>query len=232
MQRHTYTLVQFDTVISPDEIIAFRGAILNAFPTQPLFHNHIGTGFHYAYPLVQYKRINKHACIMGINEGAKALKALTESPSIPFQLHEKRKELRTTSIQSAAFTLDVYKQDEENASSCFRYYKLKDWLPLNQANYLKYHKETSLLERIKMLENILTGNIISLASGLKFFINEKICCNIVSIHTQRISQYKGVRLQSMDLTFRINMPLPPYIGIGKGASIGHGIILPTKQKAE
>jgi len=51
-------LIRFRNEISFDEIPWLRGAVIHAVPeTETLFHNHIGSGFRYSYPLVQYKRI-------------------------------------------------------------------------------------------------------------------------------------------------------------------------------
>ena len=58
-------LIRFQNEIANNEVAMFRGAIINAVDNSDvLFHNHTdGDGFRYAYPLIQYKRINRKAAI-------------------------------------------------------------------------------------------------------------------------------------------------------------------------
>lgn len=227
MEKHNYTCIQFKSMISPDEIMGFRGAILKMFPNQVLFHNHIDKGFRYAYPLIQYKQIHNHAYIVGIDKGAEALAELPELCPIKCILKERTVVLEVKSVQTKSFSLEL--AEDDNASVPY-YYKLKDWLPLNQSNYRKYLQTPSLASRINLLERILIGNVISFAGGIGDFINKNLFCDIISIDYQHKSSYKGVELQNMDITFRINLNLPFGIGLGKSASIGHGILFPVKNQ--
>ena len=52
--------VSFENEIRSWEVPVFRGAIIaTAGRDHTLFHNHKDEGFRYAYPLIQYKRIDK-----------------------------------------------------------------------------------------------------------------------------------------------------------------------------
>ena len=229
MQKHIYTYIQFKPMISSDEIMGFRGAILNMIPDQVLFHNHIDTGFRYAYPLIQYKQINNHACIVGIDKGVKALTELQALCPMECALKDRIIKLEIKSVQTESFLLEIVEEDNATSGSCY-YYKLKDWLPLNQSNYRKYLQMPSLVSRIELLEHILIGNVISFAGGIGHFIDKNLFCDIISIDSQHKFYYKDVELQSMDITFRINLKLPPFIGLGKSASVGRGILYPIKKR--
>ena len=73
MKKYIRTLtIYYDTDITSQEIPLFRGAILNVMGEKAnlLFHNHIGdNSFRYAYPLIQYKRIDGKATVVCIDKG-------------------------------------------------------------------------------------------------------------------------------------------------------------------
>ena len=68
-------IIQFNNTIERKEIPLFRGAVIEAVKDSDniLFHNHLGDGFRYAYPLIQYKRLQKRATIVCINEGTNSI---------------------------------------------------------------------------------------------------------------------------------------------------------------
>ena len=81
-------IITFKNRISNEEIPLFRGAIINNFGNRisELFHNHQNEKLRYAYPLIQYKRINGNAAILGIDEGADVLEQLTACNNFICQL--------------------------------------------------------------------------------------------------------------------------------------------------
>jgi hypothetical protein len=54
------TTALFDAKIAPSEVQYLRGNMIKMSDYSPLFHNHSAEGYRYAYPLIQYKRINGH----------------------------------------------------------------------------------------------------------------------------------------------------------------------------
>ena len=70
MTRLKTLTIKFDTQLVENEIQRFRGAIIKLLPQKEvLFHNHINDGYRYAYPLIQYKRLNNKAALFCIGEG-------------------------------------------------------------------------------------------------------------------------------------------------------------------
>ena len=65
-------VIRFSNTITLKEIPLMRGALIHALDSNSnlLFHNHDESGLRYAYPLIQYKRINNKAAMVCINEGA------------------------------------------------------------------------------------------------------------------------------------------------------------------
>ena len=104
------------------------------------------------------------------------------------------------------------------------HYRLNNWLPLNSDNYKQYQESDSLVERIQILERVLIGNILSLLKGVDIHLEEQLKVHVTDITGQRPYVYKKVRLMTFDIEFKTNIQLPQYIGIGKNASIGCGVL--------
>lgn len=219
MEQIKTTKIVFDYKIVGRKIALFRGAISSLAGRDDVFHNHSADGVNYRYPKIQYKTTEGDlATILGINEGADALTTfIGEQQEISATIGKEHKLLKIKSIDTT--------QHELNATSTCMY-KIASWLSLNSGNYKEYMAKTSLAERIAMLESILKGNILSFAKGVGVFFESRIECFITDIGHGRIIKYKNVDLMEFDAQFRTNVSLPPYIGLGKLVSLGHGTITP------
>jgi hypothetical protein len=183
----------------------------------PLFHNHSAEGYRYAYPLIQYKRINGHAAVIGINEGSSAVvQLLSNNPPQCLQIGRRTAPVCETNINT--------KEVKMECDNTLYSYEIKHWLPLNQYNYKMYQQKRGIVEKLAMLESILVGNILSFAKGVGIFLDKQVRCCITDIQQGDNVQYKGVELTSFNARFECNIPLPEYIGLGKSASLGNGII--------
>lgn len=213
-------LVKFQNEISFREVPLFRGAILNALDGQAdvLYHNHTGDStFRYSYPLIQYKRIQKKAAIFCIGEGVEAIGHFLVAQKFGIQLGER-------SVQLAIETVYPKRNLVQTWDSTFRYH-LRNWLALNSENYQKYKELDEMTTRISFLENILIGNLLSFAKGMKIDIKEQIVCKMLSLDEPRLISVKGVKMMAFDAEFKTNLSLPDYMGIGKHVSIGYGTVV-------
>lgn len=69
-------MIRFNNQIAFGQLEAFRGAVVNALNDKDiLFHNHLegDKKFRYAYPLIQYKRINQKAAILCLDMGTESI---------------------------------------------------------------------------------------------------------------------------------------------------------------
>ena len=75
MKKIKILCVRFQNELRPDEIEMFRGAVLSKLQqsTSILFHNHLGNGYRYSYPLIQYKCLDKKAAIVCLEEGTEVI---------------------------------------------------------------------------------------------------------------------------------------------------------------
>lgn len=219
-------LVKFGNEIARHELPLFRGAIVDAVDdADVLFHNHLDDDkLRYSYPLIQYKRLNGKAAIVCVGEGTEAIGQLFSSCNFDVCLGERRLNLDVERIQPQKTLVQVW-QD------MFAYH-LRSWLPLNQENYERYMNTESVAERYAMLERLLVGNILSFAKGVGVHFEEQVVCKITAVDEPRTIRFKNVKMMAFDVEFKSNVSLPNYIGIGKGVSLGHGVVVKNFEKKD
>lgn len=211
-------IVRYDNRISQSEISYFRGAVIASMQgiANELYHNHSTDSVVYRYPKIQYKRINQCAAIVGINEGADAIGQFLSCGISCLSIGERKENLIIKGVQAEQYIVKEWDTSFE--------YHLRKWLPLNTDNYKNYITIESLSEKVAFLERILIGNILSFAKGIDVTLAPNIICQITSMDTPRLQKYKGVKMMMFDVIFKTNVLIPDYIGIGKGVSLGFGII--------
>lgn len=217
-------LVQFKNEISRGEIPIFRGCVNSTMENANiLFHNHINDDeLRYRYPLIQYKRINKCASIVCIGEGTEVIGDFFEAGNFHFKIDEREVDMKIERIEAKRTIVQVW--DSE-----FRY-TMRKWLPLSSENYQEYRKLEGIVEQTVFLQKILIGNILSMCKGLSIAIEKEISCKITNIDNNRIYTYKGVKMMGFDVEFKTNVSLPDFIGLGKGVSLGFGMIKRIENK--
>lgn len=209
--------LKFRNQLQPDEIKWFRGAVIHTSnKNNVLFHNHTEENYRYAYPLIQYKLIHRCAAILCIEEGVEAIGHFFSHYTDRVRIGEKDLHLEIDYVRPAAFSVEVTER-------MFRY-RLRRWIPLNRENYQVYRTLERDDQRMHFLQKILVGNILSCLKGLGIYLDEKITCRIQEITRMYTIPNKGVNLLAFDLIFTANLSLPPYIGLGKNASINCGIL--------
>lgn len=213
-------VVKFSNELAFGEIPLFRGAVINSLGANPelLFHNHTGDNtYRYSYPLIQYKRIHKKAAIFCIGEGVDVMGEFLSANNFSIMLGERPVKLTIEAVSPKRTLVQTW-------DSVFRYH-LRNWLSLNSDNYLKLKDLDEYSARIAFLENILIGNLLSFAKGMKIDIQKEITCKLLSLSEPRLINVKGVKMMAFDTEFKTNLSLPDYMGIGKHASIGFGTIV-------
>ncbi|RIV25642.1 hypothetical protein DYU11_09825 [Fibrisoma montanum] len=223
MKRIRYLTVRFDTDIEQIEIPAFRGAVIEKVGREyDLFHNHAdGTGFVYRYPFIQYKRIGRNPAIICVDEGVDAIHHFFQNQTWHIRLGNRPLELRIRDLRLNQYTLQAWEHT-------FRF-QIRDWLALNEANYARFQHTSDEIDRIELLERVLTGNILSMAKGLDWHIDRKVRVRISAVSPPRLQRFKDQLLTSFDVEFATNVFLPDWIGLGKGVSVGFGVV---KQKSK
>lgn len=224
LPKQKYLILRFTNKIAHHELPLLRGAINETLKDKSsvLFHNHEGDGFRYAYPLIQYKRINQQAALVCINEGTEAVGLLLMQGNFVCRLGEHEVEMVIDGVKAGQALIQTW-------DTAFAYH-LRKWLPLNQDNYDEFQKFEGIAEKCSFLERILIGNILSMGKGLGVHFDKEITCKITHLSEPRLIKLKGIKMMAFDVEFKSNISLPDYFGLGKGASLGFGMVAGKRQR--
>lgn len=211
-----------DKPLKAGEIPSFRGAVITKVGDElNIFHNHKSQEeFFYRFPLIQYKIIRKKAALFCIEEGLEEVYRLFEGRQKKLVIRGKKVPLKLDKLSIDTFTFNVWNHKVR--------YNIFNWLALNQNNYILFQELKSEDKKKSFLTRILVGNILSMAKSLKWHIDKTIELEVQAIIRQKKVRFKGIPFEAFDCTFSTNVSLPEYIGLGKGASHGFGIIRKAK----
>lgn len=208
-----------DAEIRQNEIPLFRGAVINSLGEHPnvFFHNHLDDDkFRYSYPLIQYKRLEKKAAIVCVEEGVDIIGQFLTEVNGTLAVGERQITCNTGRIQPARILVQTWQE-------MFSYH-VSRWLPLNSKNYQLYQNLEGVVEKTMFLENILKGNLLSMLKGLNIHLEKELILKITEIGEPYLLNNKGIKMMAFNADFNCNLSIPNYIGIGKNSSIGCGII--------
>lgn len=214
-----YVIVFFEGRLLEREIPSFRGAIMGIAGNDPLFHNHTEDAADInRYPRIQYKLIDGRPAIVGINDGAEALtKLFLPGAKHIVMIGRDYRSLVVSEVKEEHFNFPL------NGGESTRY-RINKWLPFNSENYSEYQQISSLSDKVSKLDEILTGNILSLYKSFEAFVQDHISAHIVEL-TPRKATFKGIHMLAFDAVIETNFALPVHCGIGKGVSHGFGVII-------
>lgn len=222
MKKIKYLTIHFKNEIGLREIPKFRGAVIESAGREHLlFHNHAGEGLRYAYPLIQYKRIGSKAGLVCLEDGVHEVHAFFQGRPTTLRLGDRIITPEVERLQMNEITLQAW--DKMFA------YRLSNWLALKQENYDAYQAMPDEAERRRFLSTILRGNILSMAKGLGWHVDREIRVELQHVGPLRLMAYKDNRLSAFDLRFRTNVWLPEFVGLGKGAALGFGMVQKDNQ---
>lgn len=213
--------VAFDTQIEPWELRQFRGAIARKVGLEhDRFHNHDNEtgGLHYRYPLIQYKFDRKRPLLVCINDGVEEMHHFFSMPDWSLGLDERFNDLRIARIDMKEVELQPDDVPRE------RRFHLRQWLALNDENYLTYQRLDGLLERTALLEKVLNNHLVALCYGCGLTEPRAFHARILEVKEEKWARFKDVRMLAFSLVFAVDLCIPDFIGLGKGASVGWGVV--------
>jgi hypothetical protein len=212
----TQTTIQFpDIQLQTRDAHKLRGYFGNLFMEHsPLLHNHYDDGSsRYAYPLVQYKVIDRVPALVGFQEGAELL----------VSLFLKIRELDIEGQHFPVLAKNIQqKQCELTVNQQLYNYSFKTlWMALNQENFRKY-QQLDETEKGTFLNRQLQNNILSFYKGLSFRTNERIM--VITRMEEKQTLFKNQSMLAFAGQFTSNAYLPEWAGIGKAVSRGFGTV--------
>ncbi|TXF87993.1 hypothetical protein FUA23_16670 [Neolewinella aurantiaca] len=223
MKPIRYLSVQFDKRIHPDEVRFFRSAVIEKTERKSdLFHNHKDndTKVIYRYPLIQYKLLEEgHAGIVCLEDGTNDIHQLFQAQNLDLRIGRKQQTFKVMDMQLRYCDVSLTASPIE--------YRISNYLPFNQQRYTRWQSLEGQDEvRAELLTATLRGNILAFAKGINWWVDGKVHVSLEKLSLPRIVRFKGQQLLAFDLNFSTNVNLPTWIGLGKGVSIGHGIVEP------
>jgi hypothetical protein len=203
-----------DIKLAPRYSEKIRGYLGSKYSEIDILHNHVGDRFIYRYPLVQYKVISNTPMIIGINEGA----------NIVANIGVKDDEMILDGLKYNLFQKEIIKSsfDFGCAEDYVEYKFVNPWIALNQ-KHIKEYKSSNKIEQEEILKKILIGNIISMAKGVKYSVDERISCWI-NLKEKEV-MLKGIKHIGFTGSFKVNFIIPDYLGLGKSVSRGFGAVI-------
>ncbi|NLI57531.1 CRISPR-associated endonuclease Cas6 [Acetivibrio saccincola] len=196
------------------DIPKIRGYLAGRFPQYLELHNHIGENkFNYGYPVIQYKSIGGVPNIIAINEASKIL------IDIFYDVKEIDMKDKIMSILEKGYVLKT--KEIGTAEGMVEYKFLTPWLALNQDNYERF-ANSGIDERTDILKKILTGNILSMAKGLGYWVEEPIEV-LIKLNPVKIN-YKNRKMIGFKGGFMTNFMIPNHLGLGKSVARGFGTV--------
>ncbi len=219
MPKIKYLSIRFNNNLYPYEIPRFRAAIIEKTKRKSdLFHNHDGeNGFFFRYPLIQYKISQKKASIICLQEGTNEIHQLLKYKNLQMSLAGKKINFEIEDVNLHYYQVQIWDK--------LFHYSLHNWLALNQKHHARFQElEGDKAAQMDLLQSILIGNILAFAKGINWRIEKKIIVKIDQIKSVKFLPFKQKKIMALSINFQSNVSLPNLIGLGKGVSVGFGIV--------
>jgi hypothetical protein len=218
MKKIRTLLVTFSNDIGFAPITSFRGAVIEKVGRENLlFHNHLSDDtFVYKYPLIQYKKISGQPAIFCVDVGVDEIHKLFGQRSWTIDLKGVKVDLKVDRLDMKSTILNVWEKTFD--------YNLWNWQALNEENWANYQKLDNMVDKITMLQKILTANILSFAKGIDWHIDQPVKVILRDVKLERNSKMKDINVRTFEVDFRSNVFLPDFMGLGKGVSKGFGTV--------
>lgn len=216
--------IRFNTPIKGHEIPAFRGALAQKVGLEhEWFHNHDNetNGFHYRYPRIQYKRHRGKPMLVCIENGIEEVQKYFSKSDWSLTFGGETHKMGIEELRVHQF--DIRVMEKMNT------YRIKNWIALNNKNHKAYQNGT-LIEQLQILEGSLSGHIISFLKGIDYRPEQRFKVSIDSFPETRPVKIKGITTMGFNLTFKTDLFLPNFIGLGKGVSKGYGVVTQKSKK--
>lgn len=218
MTKTRYLHIIFSEPIQAYDIPRFRAAVIEKSQRESdLFHNHLDHDkFIYRYPLIQYKVTDKKASLVCLNEATEDIHYLLKQRSFDFRIGHENLKYEIDDVRLKYERIQTWDQD-------FRY-NIHNWMALNQDNYREYQNLGSLIERMQFLEQLLEKHIRIFMEAMGASEELPLQVKLQEIKGEKHIEYKGVFHLTFSMNFTCNLSIPNYVGLGKGVSVGFGIV--------
>ncbi len=228
-------LAEFSLKIGHHQIHDFREAVLKCIPRdeeREIFSNEKWErGVKKTivrYPKIQFRERNGHAAIWAVQEGAPRLIEFIQEYKQRFEWGGKKFSLNLLQLpeETKNFTLKPFRGKTTEPLQVYRLYYYIPFINENPGrNYDWYKASRNLpdIEKTKRLQELLTAHLCSFIHYTGGFIpKEKIKLTILDKKLLEGVTFKGRIHAAFEIRYTVNLPLPPFIGLGNKCSHGFG----------
>lgn len=223
MKKLRTLAVSFDTQINPWELPRFRGAMAHKVGLEhEWFHNHDNEtgGFHQRYPLIQYKidphKGERRPMLLCLDQGIEEAHHFFGQPDWSLDIGGQHHALRIAHLHVDQVNLHLWERDFT--------YKVHKWIALNSDHFATWQRTDRLADRLQLLEEILTSHLLSFARGVDWQLENHLQVRLTDLLREEWVEYKDVKVLAFTIAFKTNASLPDLIGLGKGSSVGFGVV--------
>jgi hypothetical protein len=166
-------------------------------------------------PLIQYRIIDNHPALIGINEGIDVMKKVFF-------------EINSININGVAFrtTEREISVIESGFGICEEYVNYRfnsPWMALNEENHVKY-LNCNPIEKNILLKRILRQNLKTLSKGFDYWIKDFDGLQMDGWFKPMQVKFKDNTMTCFKGEFTTNFAIPPMLGVGKQSARGFGVI--------
>jgi hypothetical protein len=225
MEKIPIIVAKFANEIQHKDISAFRIALLDYLLLKGCNLNNYSKKIDessYAYPLIQIKRIKNKATLFAIAEGTKHISYFIKASDFECFFKENNEKIMLESIKED-------KCDMKIVENCYSY-SIRRYLPFNTESKERYNKIITRSNKKLFLENMLVANIKNFSESIGVEFDDKIVVMIDSITETGVKFYRRLSYDSFDISFRSNISIPNYAGLGKIVSHGFGLVVRIDNK--
>lgn len=218
MNKTRYLQIVFDQNFQAFDIPKLRAAIIEKTKRESdLFHNHLDNEkYIYRYPLIQYKIKDKRPCLICLKEATDDIHYLLKHKDFKFNIGGKLYDFEIEDVWLKYAQIQTWDAEFK--------YSVLHYMALNQENYSTYKKLESIVDRINYIQELLEKHVQLFADEMGAFLPIPLKVKLLQIKEEKFIEYKGVFHLTFNITFKSNLNIPDYVGIGKGVSIGFGIL--------
>jgi hypothetical protein len=226
MSKIRYLRILFDQAMQSYEIPKLRAAIIEKTKRESsLFHNHLDDNqYIYRYPLIQYKIKDKKPCIICLGDATEDIHYLLKQKDFRFIIGGKKYDFEIEDVWLKFHQLQTWQ-------TTFKYSVL-NYMALNQDHYKEYKALTGMVEKVSYIENMLKKHLALLMQELNAHEAVPFEVKLLNIKSEKFIEYKDVFHLTFNIEIVTNLDIPEFAGIGKGVSVGFGIVKKINQDME
>jgi len=192
-----------------------RRAVTALFPDEPLLHHHSRNGrADYSFSQIRYLVIDGIPHLAGLKQGRSVVSEIAHKLTC-LTVGQHHYNVMGCDFIEDGTTIGITKD--------LLFYKSgSPWIALNKENLIRFNILKKKKEQRALLERILVGNFISLCKGLHLGISARIQARITTFRYRQIRT--PVPLMGFSIQFAGNFLVPEFLGLGKMASKGFGLM--------